>query len=169
MFALNQRLPCVRGAGAGRLRGWRDVFKVVRCSALRTANPSVIFLRKCHLPLHKGGLKGEFAAICLVLTVCFMRAIQYFASLHGTLASQVCDRPYGAEQNIICRGDSRIARNVVRSFFRLRTNKQLSLDLGRAGACSRRKVVRAIFRLQPMFAFNQSLPLGGEGGIDEPT
>ena len=57
MFALNQRLPCVRGAGAERLRGWRDAFKVVRCSALRTANPSVIFLRKCHLPLHKGGLK----------------------------------------------------------------------------------------------------------------
>ena len=54
----------------------------------------------------------------------FMRAIQYFASLHGTLASQVCDRPYGTEQNIICRGDSRIARNVVRTFIRLRTNKR---------------------------------------------
>ena len=63
MFALNQRLPCVRGAGAERLRGWRDVFRVVRCSVLRTANPSVIFLRKCHLPLHKGGLKGECAAV----------------------------------------------------------------------------------------------------------
>ena len=34
------------------------------------------------------------AAILLVLAVCFIRAIQYFASLHGTLASQVCDRPY---------------------------------------------------------------------------
>ena len=28
------------------------------------------------------------------LSFVFRRAIQYFASLHGTLASQVCDRPY---------------------------------------------------------------------------
>ena len=79
---------------------------------------------------------GEFGAppYCLFVPFVFKRAIQYFASLHGTLASQVCDRPYGAEQNMICRGDSRIARDVVRS----------------------------IFRLKPMFAFNQSLPQWGK-------
>ena len=115
--------------------------------------------------------------LCFVRAVCFRWAIQYFASLHGTLDSQVCDRPYGTEQNKICRGDSRIARDVVRAIIRLRTNERLSLNLGRAGAmfakqtchgakrsmlASRRKVVRAIFRLQPMFAFTKSLPQWGK-------
>ena len=99
MFALNQRLPCVRGAGAERLRGWRDVFRVVRCSALRTTNPSVIFLRKCHLPLHKGGLKGECAAVL-------------FCSRRLCYAGGYGIRPYGAEQNIICRGDHILAKQV---------------------------------------------------------
>ena len=39
-----------------------------------------------------------------------LRAIQYFASLHGTLASQVCDRPYRLYSVPHRRGDSRIAR-----------------------------------------------------------
>ena len=31
-----------------------------------------------------------------------LRAIQYFASLHGTLASQVCDRPTNVDHYLAC-------------------------------------------------------------------
>ena len=68
---------------------------------------------------------GRFAAVLFVLAVCFFRGV-------GDVA------PYGAEQNIICRGDHILAkqvcheakrniespRNVVRTTFRFRTNKR---------------------------------------------
>ncbi|MBR6545541.1 MAG: hypothetical protein IKT72_01230, partial [Clostridia bacterium] len=43
-----KRLPCVKGAPPKAVRD---------CFLLKSNfyNPSVIFLRKCHLPLHKGG------------------------------------------------------------------------------------------------------------------
>ena len=39
-----------------------DRFRLIKNSLF--GNPSVIFLRKCHLPLHKGGS----AAVCVVCT-----------------------------------------------------------------------------------------------------
>ena len=95
----NQRLPCVRGAGAERLRGWQDVFRVVRCSVLRTANPSVIFLRKCHLPLHKGGLKGECAAVL-------------FGSRRLFSGGRFVNRPYKRNSSKRRRGDHILAKQV---------------------------------------------------------
>ena len=141
MFALNQRLPCVRGAGAERLRGWRDVFKAVRCSALRTTNPSVIFLRKCHLPLHKGGLKGECAAICLVLAVCFNGASRTSPpTMNGGIR---CSAILFGSHHLFSNGRFNIslrfmahllrkyviARDVVRAIIRLRANERLSRSL----------------------------------------
>ena len=114
---------------------------------------------------------------CFVLAVCFIRAIH--------------ESPLQKQQDLIdaCRGDSRIARNIVRSVFRLRTNKRSLTNLGRGGACSRRYVVctyqepspvgeggsrrltdevsvslfALYIRLQPMFAFIKSLPPRGRG------
>ena len=153
------------------------------------APPAVLF---CSYPLHAAGASPRptvyndmrCAAILFVRAVCFIRAIAYLRSKCAMKRSGILNRPYKNNKTLslpvgaitylrskcaMKRSEILIARNVVRSIFRLRTNKRLptnsvggdvldapsrcshylsashkqtfSIDLGRGGACSSRRFV----------------------------
>ena len=129
-----------------------------------------------------------FSAILLVLAVCFLRGVEDVAPYNewgNSVRRHIvcsCHLFSNGRFNISLRFMAHllrkyvIARNIVRSFIRFRTNRRSLTNLGRGGAmfakqtchgakrsmlASRRKVVRAVFRLRTN-EWSLSISVGGD-------